>query len=139
MKANYSEFLCRRAFNFNVEGGIGNEFCNEVVFIPYGQVLSDQVISMYVEDLSDLPTEKCIAAYSIYRRNSNNRSFPLPAQIREIVDPGQSISIEEEARETGTIFVRAVTMAISCFSKLKSGSSSRLRKIKTREIWPSRG
>lgn len=64
-----------------------------------GRVPQDTVIAMYAEDLADLPQDLCITAYSKYRRNPKNKTFPLPAAIREIVCPEDNISIEAQARE----------------------------------------
>jgi len=75
-----------------------------------GQTLEDMVLEMYVDDLSDLDPQACIAAYQQYRRNPANRTFPLPAQIRELVSPGEFISIETKAREIAARIVGAISM-----------------------------
>jgi hypothetical protein len=72
----------------------------------YGKALSEPVLAMYVDDLSDLPTGDVIAAYRDYRRNPKNVHFPLPAQIRGIVQPvvdPDSASREVAARINGAI------------------------------------
>jgi hypothetical protein len=53
----------------------------------YEKAISPQVLEMYVGDLTDLPESKVIAAYHAYRKNHKNRQMPLPAQIREMVEP----------------------------------------------------
>lgn len=63
----------------------------------YSRELQKEVLSMMVDDLSDLPFDLINQAYSMYRRDPKNRAFPLPAQIRDIVDPVETP--EERARE----------------------------------------
>jgi len=77
--------------------------------IYYGRDLNPQVLGMMVDDLSDLDASACIQAYRSYRRNPKNRTFPLPAQIREIVAPDQHIDAEALAREVAARIVGAVT------------------------------
>lgn len=61
----------------------------------YGFNLNPQILTMYVDDLSDLPIDQVIWAYGEYRKNPKNRVSPLPAQIREIVQP--NISEDDQA------------------------------------------
>lgn len=63
------------------------------------RVPADAVVEMYLEDLNDLPEQEAIVGYHTYRRNPKNKTFPLPAQIREILRPELSISPEAKARE----------------------------------------
>jgi hypothetical protein len=44
-----------------------------------------------------------------WRRNPNNRKAPLPAEIRELVAPGEFISTEVKAREIAARIVGAIT------------------------------
>lgn len=53
----------------------------------YGRDLSSEVVVMMADDLSDLPFSKLSIAFEDYRRNPKNRTFPLPAQIREMIEP----------------------------------------------------
>lgn len=53
----------------------------------YGKALSEPVLEMYAEDLEDLDPALVVNAYKTYRRDPKNKSFPLPAQIRDIVEP----------------------------------------------------
>lgn len=62
----------------------------------YSKTLSEPLLDMYAEDLSDLPVNAVLSAYQAYRRNPKNKAFPLPAQIREIVAP--EADPEAEAR-----------------------------------------
>lgn len=74
----------------------------------YGRTLEPEVLSMMCDDLSDLDYGKCIDAYAAYRRNPKNRTFPLPAQIRELVAPEQFVSVETQAREISARIVGAI-------------------------------
>ncbi len=72
----------------------------------YGKTLSAPLLEMYVDDLSDLPTDQVALAYRAYRRNPKNTQFPLPAQIRGVVAPEldpDSIAREVAARITAAI------------------------------------
>lgn len=53
----------------------------------YGKTLSAPLLNMYIEDLEGLDPDAVIAAYKHYRRNPKNTHFPLPAQIRAMVQP----------------------------------------------------
>jgi hypothetical protein len=75
-----------------------------------GQTLDDMVLAMYVEDLNDLDPQVVIAGYQQYRRNPKNRTFPLPAEIRELVAPGEFIAVETQAREIASRIVGAISM-----------------------------
>lgn len=81
------------------------------------QTLSDAVLLMYVEDLKDLDAEACIDAYGRFRRNPANKTFPLPAQIRELVNPEEFVSVEARAREVAGRVVGAVSMFGWCNSR----------------------
>lgn len=74
-----------------------------------GQTLQDQVLDMYASDLADLDAQECMAAYQRYRRNPANKFFPLPAQIRELVNPEEFVSHETQARETAARIMGAIT------------------------------
>lgn len=72
----------------------------------YNQVIRPEVLQMYVEDLADLNPNDLVLAYTKYRRDPKNRTFPLPAQIRAIVHPEidpDSIAKEISARISGAI------------------------------------
>lgn len=77
--------------------------------IYYGRDIDAGVLSMMAEDLSDLDPNACIQAYSQWRRNPANKSFPLPAQIRELVNPEQFVSVETKAREIAGRIIGAIT------------------------------
>lgn len=63
----------------------------------YRQTMSPEVLTMYVADLADLEISEVIAAYDSYRRNPKNKTNPLPAQIREIIEPQVSDRSAAEA------------------------------------------
>lgn len=63
----------------------------------YGRDLTLPVIEMMANDLSDLPFLEVSAAFANYRRDPKNRTFPVPAQIRELVRP--TPTPEQQARE----------------------------------------
>lgn len=75
----------------------------------YGRQISEPVLEMYCEDLADLDPQLVCAGYQQYRRNPANRIFPLPAQIRELVNPEEFVSAEVKARETAARICGAVT------------------------------
>jgi hypothetical protein len=73
-----------------------------------GQVCSDDLVEMYAGDLIDLDPAACIQAYANWRRNPANKAFPLPAQIRELVSPGEFVAPETRAREVAGRIVGAI-------------------------------
>jgi hypothetical protein len=69
----------------------------EAMSVYYSKQLNPQALSMMVSDLEDLPAELVLMAIKKYRQNPKNRTFPLPAQIREIIHPSaddRAVSIE---------------------------------------------
>lgn len=72
----------------------------------YGRTISEPVLNMYAEDLEDLPEDRVVAAYKTYRRDPKNKSFPLPAQIRDIVQP--ETTPEVEARDIASAIQGAI-------------------------------
>lgn len=75
----------------------------------YGRTIDEGLLEMYHEDLSDLDPGACMAAYREYRRNPANRTFPLPAQIRELVCPEDFVAPEVKAREVAARIVGAIS------------------------------
>lgn len=72
----------------------------------YGRDLKPEVVAMMADDLIDLPFDDVSKAYSDYRKDPKNRTMPLPAQIRDIVQPAstpESDGREGAARITQTI------------------------------------
>lgn len=60
----------------------------------YGKEFPDYILKMYAADLADIPLGQLKNAFDVYRRNSKNRTFPIPAQIREIIFPEESENLE---------------------------------------------
>jgi len=83
----------------------------------YSKKTDDDVISMMIDDLEDLPHAVVIKAYETYRRDPKNKFFPLPAQIREIVSP--VVSPEAEARE----IIERIKKAIADFGYPRGASA----------------
>ena len=82
-----------------------------------GYPLSDQVLLMYASDLADLNEARCIEAYQRWRRNPANTRAPLPAQIREIVNPEEFVAVETQARELAARIVGAIPKFGWCNAK----------------------
>lgn len=74
----------------------------------YSRQLSETVLAMYAADLEDLEPDKVCAGYQQYRRNPQNRTFPLPAQIRELVNPEEFVAVETQAREIAARIMGAI-------------------------------
>lgn len=63
----------------------------------YRVPISEPVLEMYVEDLSEYSPALVAEAYKTYRKNHKNKFFPLPAQIIDILNP--TVSADAEARD----------------------------------------
>lgn len=63
----------------------------------YSRQVDRDVVSMMIDDLSDLNLQDVLTAYDRYRTNPKNKMFPMPAQIREILCP--EINPESQGRE----------------------------------------
>src|SRR5688572_29470913 len=72
----------------------------------YRQRLDDVVLRMYADDLADLDFAEVKAAMDAYRKNPKNRVMPLPAQIREIVEP--EVDPDSAAREVAARITHAI-------------------------------
>lgn len=53
----------------------------------YSKSLSKPAIQMMVEDLADLDFQQVYDAFGTYRKDPRNSQFPLPAKIREVINP----------------------------------------------------
>ena len=73
----------------------------------YRQPISDLVLKMYEQDVSDLPPEQVERALTEYRRSPKNRFPPLPANVRELVEP--AINDDQLAVETAARIVTAIS------------------------------
>jgi VCBS repeat-containing protein len=70
-----------------------NELATSLAYMCeyYNRQMSKQALQMMVEDLSDLSFTEVNLAMTTYRRDPKNFTFPLPAKLRDIVNPSQSI------------------------------------------------
>lgn len=73
----------------------------------YNRTISEQVLNMYAEDLADHDELKVIEAYKAYRKNPKNKTFPLPAQIIEILNP--QISLDAQANEITSRIIKSIS------------------------------
>jgi hypothetical protein len=74
--------------------------------VYYGRQMSQDVLSMMLDDLEDLKAFEVKRAYGEYRRNPKNRQMPLPAQIREMLEP--QIDPDSAAREIAARITAAI-------------------------------
>lgn len=73
----------------------------------YGQKLDPTVIAMYAEDLVDLPIEQVRDALLQIRRDPKITRFPLPAVIRDRIQPADTV--EADARDAASRIVAAIS------------------------------
>lgn len=73
----------------------------------YGQRLDDTVVEMYAEDLADLPLDAVRRALVEARRDPKQRTFPLPAVIRDKIQPFDNA--DADAKEAAGRIVAAVS------------------------------
>ena len=73
----------------------------------YGRTLNEQVLGMYADDLAGYDEGRVIEAYKTFRRNPKNKTFPLPAQIIEILEP--QISVDTQAHEIVSRIVQSIS------------------------------
>ena len=72
----------------------------------YARQLTRAALVMMVDDLDDLQPQSILDAIRAYRRDPRNRTFPLPAQLRQILSPmvvGQAPGREILGRMTAAI------------------------------------
>lgn len=74
----------------------------------YGQIIDDDVLVMYVNDLSDLPFTRVIDELESARRDPKNARFPLPAVIRNRIQPQDADSDEIRAHMAASRIPEAV-------------------------------
>lgn len=75
----------------------------------YQRPIDDLTLSMYAEDVADVPAEKIEEAMRKYRKNPVNRVPPLPAQIRALAQPEtQPVSNKAQATEAAARIVSAI-------------------------------
>jgi len=74
----------------------------------YDKILSKSQLTMYSAHLQDLTTEELQAACSTYTRDPNNKFFPLPAMLRQLIRP-VLIGDDENAREAAGRILASVS------------------------------
>jgi hypothetical protein len=72
----------------------------------YRVKLDDAVLRMYSEDLSDLDFDAVQTAMNDYRKNPKNKFMPMPAQIRELLEP--QVDPDSAAREIAARITAAI-------------------------------
>lgn len=73
----------------------------------YGRDLKDGVVQMMASDLEDLPYKEVAAAYQAYRRNPKNKTMPMPAEIRGMIQP--IVNHDAKARDVASRIPHAIT------------------------------
>jgi hypothetical protein len=73
----------------------------------YNRTLNHDFLSAFLDDLSDLSLSGLIAACKIYRNDPKNKFFPVPAQLRELVNP--RISDDALAKEAAARVIQAIS------------------------------
>lgn len=63
----------------------------------YQRTMNSQILEMFLEDLEGYDEESVVEAYRAYRKDPRNKTFPLPAQIIEIMNP--RVSTDSQAQE----------------------------------------
>lgn len=84
----------------------------------YQRTLNQPVLEMYLEDLEGYDDESVVQAYRAYRRDPKNKTFPLPAQIIDIMNP--RVSVDAQSQE----IAGRITQSISKFG-YTGGASAR--------------
>lgn len=74
--------------------------------IYYQRHLTDEIVLLMAEDLSDLNFKDVAYAYKRWR-NSSSPFFPLPGQIRELINPTEKL--EDTSRDIASKIVSAVS------------------------------
>jgi len=73
----------------------------------YNRDISGDVVAMMASDLADLPYDRVSEAFKTYRLNPKNKTFPMPAQIREVVSPEPTE--DHVGRELSARILEAIT------------------------------
>lgn len=75
--------------------------------LAMGKELPHAVITMFGEDLKDLPFEATMKAIDNYRRDGKNKFAPMPGQIRDMVLP--KVEDKDQARDCAILILKAVS------------------------------
>lgn len=73
----------------------------------YDKTLSENQLSMFVEDLSELDIEQLQFAVKKYRQDPANLFFPLPAKLIALVTP--HMTEKDEAQEVANLIITCVS------------------------------
>lgn len=73
----------------------------------YDKTLSENQLSMFVEDLSELDFDQLQFAIRKYRQDPLNVFFPLPAKLIAIITP--VLNEKDEAQEVANLIITAVS------------------------------
>jgi hypothetical protein len=73
----------------------------------YDKTLSENQLSMFVEDLMDLDFDDLQVAIKKYRQDPSNVFFPLPAKLISLVKP--HITEKDEAQEISAAIIAAIS------------------------------
>ena len=73
----------------------------------YSKNLTRGALAMYIEDLEEYPLGQIQLAMKKYRQDTKNRTFPVPAQLIEIMNP--KTNSRNEAMEAASRITEAVS------------------------------
>lgn len=74
--------------------------------VYYQTRLPDEVLSLYAEDVADLPFQRVMLAMVAYRKNPKNTRCPLPGAIRALALPEEDS--ESQAQALASKIIEAV-------------------------------
>ena len=75
--------------------------------LAMGKELPQPVVTMFGEDLKDLPFDATMMAIDSYRRDGKNRQAPMPGQIRDMVLP--KVEDKDQARDCAALILKAIS------------------------------
>lgn len=73
----------------------------------YQTQIADPALILYVQDVEDLVFTEVVQAMHTYRKNPKNRTVPLPAHIRDIIEP--QIDDDTLAKDAAARIIHAVS------------------------------
>jgi len=73
----------------------------------YGREFKKEVLAMMVSDLEDLSATAVLDTLNRYRKDPRSKTFPLPAQIRDMISP--TVNHDAKAREIAGRIQHAIT------------------------------
>lgn len=87
----------------------------------YGETLTDAVIAMHAEALSDLPVDQIATAYSALTRKARVRRMPLPAEVRDLIQPQEDR--ERDDADASRVVAGKIPAAISKYGSYNSDAA----------------